>query len=66
VLDAFGDVIAAAEAVHVHPNTFRYRLHRIAEVGEVDLGDSESRFALMLQLRLLDVDKPSTADGADS
>ena len=65
-LDAFGDVIVAAEAVHVHPNTFRYRLHRIAEVGEVDLGDSESRFALMLQLRLLDVHKPCATDGADS
>ncbi|ACU73122.1 putative transcriptional regulator, PucR family [Catenulispora acidiphila DSM 44928] len=53
-LDAFGDVNAAAEAVHIHPNTFRYRLHRIAEIGDVDLSDSESRFALMLQLRLLD------------
>lgn len=54
-LDAFGDVnaAAAAAAVHVHPNTFRYRLHRIAEIGGVDLSDSESRFALMLQLRLL-------------
>jgi len=52
-LDAFGDVNAAAEAVHVHPNTFRYRLHRIAEIGDVDLSDGESRFALMLQLRLL-------------
>ena len=62
-LDAFGDVIAAAETVHVHPNTFRYRLNRIAEVGEVDLGDGESRFALMLQLRLLDAHKPREADG---
>ncbi|WP_370366710.1 PucR family transcriptional regulator [Catenulispora sp. GP43] len=52
-LDAFGDINAAAEAVHIHPNTFRYRLHRIAEIGDVDLGDTESRFALMLQLRLL-------------
>jgi hypothetical protein len=52
-LDAFGDVNSAAAAVHVHPNTFRYRLHRISEIGEVDLADSECRFALMLQLRLL-------------
>jgi DNA-binding PucR family transcriptional regulator len=52
-LDAFGDVNAAAEAVHIHPNTFRYRLRRIAEIGDVDLSDGESRFALMLQLRLL-------------
>jgi DNA-binding PucR family transcriptional regulator len=53
-LDAFGDVIAAAASVHVHANTFRYRLRRIAEVGEIDLDDPDDRFAAMLQLRLLD------------
>jgi DNA-binding PucR family transcriptional regulator len=51
-LDAFGDVIAAAAAVYVHPNTFRYRLRRLAEVGEIDLTDPEARFAAMLQLRV--------------
>ncbi|WP_344522196.1 helix-turn-helix domain-containing protein, partial [Streptomyces rectiviolaceus] len=51
-LDAFGDVAAASAAVHVHPNTFRYRLRRLAEVGELDLTDSDARFAAMLQLRL--------------
>ncbi|MER5436639.1 helix-turn-helix domain-containing protein [Streptomyces sp. NPDC002588] len=51
-LDAFGDVIAAAASVHVHPNTFRYRLRRVGEVGEIDLADAEARFAAMLQLRL--------------
>ncbi|MGA4837818.1 helix-turn-helix domain-containing protein [Streptomyces sp. G45] len=51
-LDAFGDVIAASAAVHVHPNTFRYRLRRLAEVGGLDLGDADARFAAMLQLRL--------------
>ncbi len=53
-LDAFGDVIAAAATVRVHPNTFRYRLRRISEVSGLDLDDAESRFAAMLQLRLLD------------
>ncbi|TDW54669.1 PucR family transcriptional regulator [Kribbella pratensis] len=52
-LDAFGDVAAAAAAVYVHPNTFRYRLRRLAEVGELDLDDPDSRFAAMLQLRLV-------------
>ncbi|WP_027945054.1 PucR family transcriptional regulator [Amycolatopsis taiwanensis] len=52
-LDAFGDVGVAAEAVHVHPNTFRYRLRRLTEVGGIDLGDPEARFAAMLQLRVL-------------
>jgi hypothetical protein len=54
-LDSFGDVIAAAAAVNVHPNTFRYRLRRITEVSGLDLGDPDARFAAVLQLRLLDV-----------
>lgn len=52
-LDAFGDVAAAAAAVYVHPNTFRYRLRRLAEVGGLDLADPEARFAAMLQLRVV-------------
>jgi len=52
-LDAFGDVAAASAAVYVHPNTFRYRLRRLAEVGGLDLDDADARFAAMLQLRLL-------------
>jgi len=52
-LDAFGDVNAAAAAVYVHPNTFRYRLRRLADVGGIDLGDPEARFAAMLQLRVV-------------
>ncbi|MCK8680682.1 PucR family transcriptional regulator [Streptomyces lichenis] len=52
-LDAFGDVMTASASVFVHPNTFRYRIRRVAEVGEIDLQDPEARFAAMLQLRLL-------------
>lgn len=52
-LDAFGDVALASERLFVHPNTFRYRLRRVAEVGEVDLTDARQRFALMLQLAVL-------------
>lgn len=52
-LDAFGDVTAAAESLYVHPNTFRYRLRRLAEVGEIDLADPDQRFVAMLQLRVL-------------
>ncbi|TDC53258.1 PucR family transcriptional regulator [Jiangella ureilytica] len=54
-LDAFGDVNAAATAVHVHPSTFRYRLRRLTEVGGLNLDDGDQRFTAMLQLRLLDV-----------
>jgi DNA-binding PucR family transcriptional regulator len=52
-LDAFGDVIGAAAALRVHPNTFRYRMRRIAEVSGFDPDDADARFAAMLQLRLL-------------
>jgi DNA-binding PucR family transcriptional regulator len=52
-LDHYGDVVAAAQSSYVHPNTFRYRLRRLADVGGIDLGDPDERFAAMLQLRLL-------------
>ena len=51
-LEAFGDVTAASAALYVHPNTFRYRLRRLAEVAGIDLDDPEDRFAVLLQLRL--------------
>jgi hypothetical protein len=58
-LDAFGDIIGASASVFVHPNTFRYRIRRAAEVAQVDLQDPSVRFALMLQLRLM---SPSASD----
>lgn len=59
-LDAFGDVAEASAATFVHPNTFRYRLRRVVEVGGIDLEDSEARLAAMLQLRVvLDPGVPS-------
>ncbi|GAA1560523.1 helix-turn-helix domain-containing protein [Kribbella sancticallisti] len=53
-LDAFGDVKAAAAVLNVHPNTFRYRLKRLVEIGELDLSDPQVRFAAMFQLRLME------------
>ncbi|MCD4533626.1 helix-turn-helix domain-containing protein [Nocardioides sp. cx-169] len=52
-LEAFGDVVAASERLYVHPNTFRYRLRRLMEVGEMDLSEPDVRFGALLQLRLL-------------
>lgn len=52
-LDAHGDVASAAKALHIHPNTLRYRLRRIEEIGQMDLADPEVRFAVQLHLRLL-------------
>lgn len=56
-LDAFGDVNAAAARLYVHPNTFRYRLRRVREVGDIDLDNPDARFAAMLQLRVLVPDR---------
>lgn len=52
-LDCMGDVSTAAERLHIHPNTFRYRLRRLAEVGDMDLADADARFAAQLQLRIV-------------
>ena len=52
-LDHFGDVPAAAASVHVHPNTFRYRLRRLVDVAGLDLGDPVERLVAQLQLTLI-------------
>jgi hypothetical protein len=51
-LDRFGEVSRAAADLHVHPNTFRYRLARLAEVAGLDLGDRDARLQAMIDLRL--------------
>nr|WP_255429853.1 PucR family transcriptional regulator [Streptomonospora sp. PA3] len=50
-LDAFGDVIAASRALHVHPNTLRYRLRRLGPISGIDLDDPEERLVAALCLR---------------
>jgi DNA-binding PucR family transcriptional regulator len=52
-LDHMGDVSAAAEALHVHTNTLRYRVRRLAEIGGMDLTDPEERLSAQLQLRII-------------
>jgi hypothetical protein len=52
----FGDVNAAAAEMHLHPNTFRYRLQRIREVADFDPRNPETRFLTELELRLRDLD----------
>ncbi|WP_229759219.1 PucR family transcriptional regulator [Peterkaempfera bronchialis] len=51
-LDAFGDVRAAAQRLHIHPNTLRYRVRRAEELTGLDLAHPEQRLLAMLQLRL--------------
>src|SRR5439155_16467344 len=58
-LDAYfhclGSPTDAAERLHVHRNTLLYRLHRIQEIGGIDLSDAETRLALHLGLRVREV-----------
>ncbi|MFE6385722.1 helix-turn-helix domain-containing protein [Nocardiopsis dassonvillei] len=49
-LEAFGDARAAAERLHIHPNTLRYRVRRAASVSGIDLGDPGERLFTQLQL----------------
>ncbi|MGW5113435.1 PucR family transcriptional regulator [Nocardia sp. NPDC004123] len=51
-LEAFGDISKASAALHVHQNTFRYRLRRVREVMQLDLDDPDVRFRLLVQLRI--------------
>ncbi len=52
-LDAHGDVARAAETLHVHAQTVRYRLARVREtVGDAALDDPQARLELQLALRI--------------
>ena len=52
-LDAFGDVGVAAQWLHVHPNTVRYRVKRIEQVLGTSLDDPDVRLLFALGLRAL-------------
>lgn len=50
-LTASGNVLAAAAALHLHPNTIRNRLRRARESCGVDADDPATRLALMMHLQ---------------
>ncbi len=50
-LDAHGDITAAAGALHVHPQTVRYRLAGLRETFGGALDDPGARLALAIALR---------------
>lgn len=50
-LDCFGDVAAAAQHLHVHPNTVRYRIRRVEQLLGASLNDADVRLLLALSLR---------------
>ena len=47
----------AAEKLHVHENTMRYRVNRIEEIMGIELDNSRSIFELVLALTLLEFDQ---------
>ena len=49
-LDHPGAPTAAAHSIHVHPNTMRYRMARIADLAGLDLDDATVRLAVRLQI----------------
>ncbi len=51
-LDGQGRTDAVAAALHVHPQTVRYRMSRLRELFGDALDDPDGRFALALALRL--------------
>lgn len=50
-LTASGNALAAAAALHLHPNTIRNRLRRARESCGVDVDDPATRLALMMHLQ---------------
>src|SRR5215203_4689226 len=49
------DARKTAEALHLHRSTLYYRLERITEAVGGDLRDGETRFELMLSIRLANI-----------
>jgi sugar diacid utilization regulator len=53
-LDAYfshpGNASEAARYLHIHPNTFRYRMAKVADLLGVDLEDRDSRLIVELEL----------------
>lgn len=57
---------AASRRLHIHPNTFSYRMRRLLQVAPIDLEDANVRQALLLQitaLRMHGGDGPDPAVG---
>jgi DNA-binding PucR family transcriptional regulator len=51
-LESLGDIRTAADLLHIHPNTLRYRIRRATEIAAIDLADPKQRLITQLQLML--------------
>jgi DNA-binding PucR family transcriptional regulator len=53
-LDAYfghpGNASEAARELHIHPNTFRYRIAKVADLLGIDLDDRDARLIVELEL----------------
>ena len=52
-LECMGNSKLSAEKLFVHRNTLRQRFDKIRQVAEVDLGDTDRWFDLMMALRII-------------
>jgi hypothetical protein len=59
-LDHPGAPTQAARSIHVHPNTLRYRMARVADVAGLDFENPSVRLAVRLQLAALLAQSPAT------
>lgn len=50
--DAAGSTDSAARALHIHPNTMRYRMRRIREISGLDFEDADALLLAQLQIRV--------------
>ncbi len=52
-LDAGGNSVQTADALHIHRSTLNYRLTRIREICDVDLSSPSTRLNLQIALKLM-------------
>jgi PucR C-terminal helix-turn-helix domain/GGDEF-like domain len=55
-LEALGDPAEAGKRLGVHENTVRYRLRKMSEITDLQLGDARKRLAMMIELAATDED----------
>lgn len=61
-LDAGGNGVGTAEALHIHRSTLNYRLQRIVNICGVDLQDPTTRMNLQVALKLMRLFEVNTLD----
>lgn len=54
-LEHNGSIKETAEELYIHRSSLLYRLEKIADLLEIDINDSESRFNLMIAYKLYDL-----------